>query len=71
MPYEWSSNGGDWTKNDLQAYNIRVSPQSLEQFYGRALSTLENLSDIDSHLRPTISSYSIQSQQVTTQTRRR
>jgi hypothetical protein len=45
-----AKSGSDWITNDLLAYNIRVSSQSPEQFYGQPFPTVENLSSIDPNL---------------------
>ena len=40
----------DWTTHELLAYNIRVSSQTPDQFYGRPLPTATRLSSLDPHL---------------------
>jgi hypothetical protein len=45
-----AKSGSDWTTNDLLAYNIRVSSQSPDQFYGQPLPTAESLGNIDPSL---------------------
>ena len=45
-----SKSGCDWTTNDLMAYNIRVSSQSPDNFYGQPLKTVESLSNLDPNL---------------------
>lgn len=42
--------GSDWTANDLLAYNIRVSSQSPDNFYGQPLPTVASLSRLDPNL---------------------
>ena len=38
-----AKSGGDWTANDLLAYNIIVSAQTSEEFYGRPLPPITSL----------------------------
>ena len=45
-----AKSGSDWTTNELQAYNIRVSAQSPDTFYGRPLPTVADLNTLDPHL---------------------
>jgi hypothetical protein len=45
-----AKSGSDWTTNDLLAYNIRVSSQSPDEFYGVPLPTGADLSTLDPHL---------------------
>ena len=46
-----AKSGNDWTTNDLLAYNIKVSSQSPDKFYGQSLPTVESLSSsIDPNL---------------------
>ncbi len=45
-----AKSGSDWITNDLLTYNIRVSSQSPNQFYGQPLPTVESLSSIDHNL---------------------
>jgi len=45
-----AKSGSDWTTNNLWDYNIRVSSQSADQFYGQPLPTVESLSSIDPNL---------------------
>ncbi|KAM6502553.1 hypothetical protein JOM56_002530 [Amanita muscaria] len=40
----------DWTRNDLRAYNIVVSSQSPDEFYGQPLPTVAALSNLDPYL---------------------
>ncbi|KAF8815663.1 hypothetical protein BYT27DRAFT_7230171 [Phlegmacium glaucopus] len=39
-----------WTSNDLVSYNIRVSSQSPNKFYGQPLPTVASLSNLDPNL---------------------
>ncbi|KAM6502557.1 hypothetical protein JOM56_002534 [Amanita muscaria] len=41
--------GSDWTANELLAYNIKVSPQSPDSFYGQPLPTLSGESGLEPH----------------------
>ena len=45
-----AKSGNDWTTNDLLAYNIKVSSQSPDKFYGQPLPPVESLSSIDPNL---------------------
>jgi len=45
-----AKSGSDWTTNDLLAYNISVSSQSPNNFYGQPLPTVESLSSLDPNL---------------------
>ncbi|KAF8224599.1 hypothetical protein L208DRAFT_1409990 [Tricholoma matsutake] len=45
-----AKSGSDWTAHDLLAYNIKVSPQSPDRFYGTPLPTVASLSKIDPDL---------------------
>ena len=45
-----AKSGSDWTTNDLLAYNIRVSSQIPDKFYGIPLPTVADLSTLDRHL---------------------
>jgi hypothetical protein len=45
-----AKSGSDWTTNDLLAYNIRVSSQSPDEFYGQPLPTVASLSSLDPNL---------------------
>jgi hypothetical protein len=42
--------GCDWTLNELIGYNIKITPQSPDTFYGTPLPTLESLTTLDPHL---------------------
>lgn len=42
--------GSDWNLNELQAYNITVSTESPDIFYGMPLPTTESLSSLDAHI---------------------
>jgi hypothetical protein len=45
-----AKSGSDWTMNDLLSYNIRVSSQSPDRFYGAPLPTVSGLSSLNPHL---------------------
>src|ERR1700733_16115501 len=45
-----AKSGSDWTTNELDAYNITVTSQSPEIFYGRPLPPLESLGWLDPNL---------------------
>jgi hypothetical protein len=45
-----AKSGSDWTTNELLAYNIRVSSQSPDSFYGQPLPTVASLSSLDPNL---------------------
>ena len=45
-----AKSGSEWTVNDLLAYNITVSSQSPEIFYGQPLPPVKNLSKLDPYL---------------------
>ena len=45
-----AKSGSEWTTNDLLAYNIIVSSQSPEIFYGQPLPPTESLSRLDPYL---------------------
>jgi hypothetical protein len=45
-----AKSGGDWTKYDLLAYNIGVSSQSPDQFYGSPLPPSASLHGFDRDL---------------------
>ncbi|KAG5645736.1 hypothetical protein DXG03_005432 [Asterophora parasitica] len=45
-----AKSGSDWTEHDLRGYNITVSPQRAENFYGISLPTVADLSTFDPHL---------------------
>jgi hypothetical protein len=45
-----AKSGSDWTANDLQTYNIKVSSQSPDSFYGTPLPATTDLSSLDPHL---------------------
>jgi hypothetical protein len=45
-----AKSGSDWTTNELLAYDIRVSSQSPDKFYGTPLPTVAGLSTLDPHL---------------------
>jgi len=45
-----AKSGNDWTTNDLLAYNIRVSSQTPDKFYGQPLPTVASLSSLDPNL---------------------
>jgi hypothetical protein len=42
--------GNDWTMNDLATYNIRISSQTPDMFYGQSLPTIASLSSLDPNL---------------------
>ena len=45
-----AKSGNDWTKNDLLAYNIKITSQTPDKFYGTPLPTVAGLSTLDPHL---------------------
>jgi hypothetical protein len=45
-----AKSGSEWTTNDLLAYNITVSSQPPEIFYGQPLPPTENLNKLDPYL---------------------
>jgi hypothetical protein len=45
-----AKSGSDWTRNDLLAYNIKISPQPPDQFYGQPLPAVESLNSFDPNL---------------------
>lgn len=48
--FRYAKSGSDWTMNDLLAYNISVSSQSPDDFYGQPLQTVASLNNIDPNL---------------------
>lgn len=46
----YAKSASKWTSSDLLAYNIRVSSQSPEDFYGQPLPAVESLSSLDPNL---------------------
>jgi hypothetical protein len=45
-----AKSGSDWTTNELRAYNIKVSAQSPDKFYGQPLPTVASLTSLDPNL---------------------
>jgi len=53
-----AKSGSDWTENELLAYNIKVSRQESQQFFGRELGSIDHLDpNLLSTVKPSIATH--------------